>query len=61
MVLVAVIGRDGKVSGLAVREGHPLLVPAAFRAVCCWEFEPAKLGGEPVAIHFVIQVDFKLN
>ena len=45
--LVGVIGTDGRIRGLEVASGHPLLVPAAMEAVRQWVYRPTFLNGDP--------------
>ena len=48
VVLEATIGTDGRVVGLKVVSGHPLLVQAAKAAVMQWRYRPTLLDGQPV-------------
>ncbi|MGO9229947.1 MAG: energy transducer TonB [Bryobacteraceae bacterium] len=48
VVLDATIARDGKVIGVKVISGHPLLVQAAKAAVMQWRYRPTLLDGQPV-------------
>lgn len=41
--------------------GHPDLDQAAVEAVRRWRFEPARRGGEAVAIWVVLPVEFRLQ
>ncbi len=61
VVLQAVIGKDGKVQGLHVLSGHPLLVQAALNAVSQWRYRPYYLNEEPVEVDTQINVNFTLN
>ena len=59
--LRAVINRDGRVMGLGVVSGPPLLVPAALRAAREWRYIPALLNGEPVEGETDIAIQFRLS
>jgi protein TonB len=59
--LDARIGPDGRVDGLRVLEGSPLLVQAAMTAVRQWVYEPTILNGRPVEILLEVVVHFQLN
>jgi protein TonB len=48
VVLEASIGTDGRVVGVKVISGHPLLVQAAKAAVMQWRYRPTLLDGQPV-------------
>jgi protein TonB len=60
VVLQATIGKDGSVENLHVISGHPLLAPAAIRAVQQWRYKPYYLNGEPVEVETYINVNFTL-
>jgi periplasmic protein TonB len=57
--LHAIIARDGRVVGLNVISGHPLLVRAAEDAVSQWRYRPYYLNGEAVEVETFITVNFK--
>jgi len=62
VVLRAVIDRQGQVTDLEVAKSAPFgLTEAALEAVRQWQFEPATLHGEPVAVFFYLTVDFQLR
>jgi len=61
VTLLAVIGRDGTMQSLRAIKGHPLLVPAATRAVQQWIYRPYVVSGQPVEVETTILVDFKLS
>jgi protein TonB len=61
VILDAVISADGTIQKLAVRSGHPLLVPAAVDAVKQWRYSPTLLNKVPVEVQTVIEVSFILN
>ena len=60
VVLDATIGKDGEVENLRLISGHPILAPAAIKAVKQWKYEPYLLNGEPVEVKTPVQVDFAL-
>jgi len=61
VVLTAVISRNGDIQNLTVISGHPLLIPAAMKAVRQWRYRPFLLNGEPVEVETTITVTFKLS
>jgi TonB family protein len=61
VTLLAVIGRDGTVQSVRAISGHPLLVPAATRAVQQWVYRPYVVSGQPVEVETTILVDFNLR
>jgi periplasmic protein TonB len=61
VVLEAIIDREGRVEGLKVLSGHPLLIPAAFEAVQQWRYRPTLLNGQPVEVLTQVTVNFSLG
>jgi outer membrane biosynthesis protein TonB len=58
----AVINERGKPESPSLPgETDPVLALAAFEAVRTWTFEPARQGGRPVAVFFVLTVNFKVQ
>jgi TonB family protein len=57
----AIIGVDGRVTDLVVRDGDPLLAKAAMEAVWQWVYEPTLLNGSPVEVKTQIDVHFTLS
>lgn len=60
VVLAAVIGKDGAITGLRVLSGHPLLVKAAVEAVSQWRYRPYVLNSEAIEVDTQITVNFTL-
>jgi protein TonB len=60
VVLTAVINTNGDVENLSVFSGHPMLVPAAIKAVKQWKYKPYLLSGQPIRVETTITVDFSL-
>jgi TonB family protein len=58
VILDAVIGKDGIIQTLAVREGHPLLAASAMQTVSQWAYRPTMLNGLPVEVATEIEVSF---
>ena len=48
VVLSATIGSDGKISGVTVVSGAPVLAQAAEAALRQWRYRPAELSGKPI-------------
>jgi protein TonB len=61
VVLQALIGKDGSITGLHVVSGHPMLTNAALEAVKEWKYKPYYLNGEPVEVETTINVNFSLS
>ncbi len=61
VVMAAMIGRDGRIEGLRVVSGHPMLVQAALDAVSQWRYRPYMLNGQPVEVDTTISVKFTLR
>ncbi len=62
VVIAAVVGVDGSVrAAKIVRSVSPDIDRAALEAVRVWRYRPATREGRSVAVHTVIQVDFKLE
>ena len=62
VVLRAVIDAEGLVQDVEVVEGQPYgLSEAAASAVRAWRFQPALCSGEPVAVFYLLTVNFRLE
>ena len=62
VVLRSVIDTDGLVEDVEVVEGQPYgLNEAAIAAVRAWTFQPALLDGEPVAVFYLLTINFRLK
>jgi protein TonB len=61
VVVNAVIDERGNVVGARALSGHPLLIPAALKAVLQWKYVPTLLNGAPVAVEMEVTVHFKLG
>jgi protein TonB len=61
VVVSAVIDEHGNVVGARALSGHPLLIPAALKAVLQWKYEPTLLNGTPVAVEMEVTVHFSLG
>ena len=60
VVVNAVIDEHGNVVEARALSGHPLLIPAALKAVLRWKYEPTLLDGTPVAVEMEVTVHFSL-
>jgi protein TonB len=58
VVLVASIGKDGKVKNVKVISGHAMLQNSAVEAVKQWVYKPALLNGVPVETDAQITLNF---
>ena len=61
VIVNAVIDEHGNVVGARALSGHPLLIPAALKAVLQWKYEPTLLNGTPVAVEMEVKVHFSLG
>ena len=61
VVLKVLIDKEGNVEGVAFVSGHPMLAPAAVRAVKQWKYKPYLLNGEPVYAETHVTVNFALS
>ena len=61
VVVNILVETTGKVAEMAVVSGHPLLQGAALAALRNWIYEPARLNGQPVAVHEKVSLRFALN
>jgi TonB family protein len=60
VVLECVIGPDGLVRDVVVKQGNRILSPAAVGAVRQWRYVPTLLNGRPASVVLVVSVDFHL-
>jgi TonB family protein len=56
-----IVHKDGTVTVQNVGAGHPLLAPAAVKAVQQWLYEPTTINGEPVEVETKVYVSFALS
>jgi TonB family protein len=61
VILNALIDRQGKVKGLELVSGDPLLADAAVEGVKQWVYRPVLLNGDPVEVITQIDVNFTLS
>lgn len=61
VVLLATIGKDGRVQRVQPMSGPPMLVQPAMRAVEQWQYRPFVLNQEPIVVQTQITVNFVLN
>jgi protein TonB len=60
VVLEATVNKSGRVEGVRVVNGHPMLQTAAVSAVKQWTYEPLRLNGEPVPFILTVTVSFTM-
>src|SRR5262249_29719680 len=58
VVLEATISKEGKVTGMNVVSGNPLLTQAAMDAVGQWVYKPIMLNGQPVEAVTAVTINF---
>ncbi len=61
VVLHAIIGPDGAVQQIQVKQGPCMLDEAAIRAVRQWRYSPTLINGKPVEVDTTISVIFTLS
>jgi TonB family protein len=61
VILECAIGPDGRVTGMEVKRGNPLLDDAAREAVRQWVYEPTRINGVPVPVVMTVTVNFELR
>ena len=62
VILSGIVDEEGRVRNLEVVKGLPFgLDQQAVETVREWRFEPSRLDGRPVAVHFLFQVGFWLQ
>lgn len=61
VVLLATIGKDGRVEQVKPISGPPILLNAARLAVAQWQYRPYILNHEPIEVQTQITVNFVLN
>jgi protein TonB len=60
VILQAVISKSGTIENLTLKQGNPMLAPAAIEAVRQWKYKPYYLNGEPVEVETLITLNFTL-
>jgi general secretion pathway protein A len=61
VVIDALVDATGKVTAVKVISGPVVFQAAAMAALRGWMYEPARLNGEPIAIHTTVNIDFRLR
>lgn len=61
VLLMAVVGLDGRVESVTVKSGNPMLVEAARAAVLRWRYTPALRDGQPIRVFISVRVGFSLR
>jgi len=61
VVLHVLISKTGVVQYVVLVSGHPLLAPAALKAVKQWRYKPYISDNEPIDMETTVQVDFTLD
>ena len=58
VVLEADIGKDGRVFGVRVITGHPVLITPAVEAIKQWVYQPVIVAGQPVDVVTTVTLNF---
>jgi TonB family protein len=61
VVIDALVDDAGKVTDMKVISGFPRLTQAAMDALRTWKYEPARLNGQPIAMHMKVSINFSLQ
>ena len=61
VILKVLLSDRGEIEAVIVASGHPLLAPAAKRAVERWRYEPTLLNGQPIAVSMDVVVRFYIR
>jgi protein TonB len=59
--IAAQIGEDGRIIGMRVVSGPPLLRQAALDAVRTWRYDPVTIDGVPVSVVTEIDINFSFG
>jgi protein TonB len=60
VTLDVLVGKDGVIQTLSVREGHPLLAESALQTVRHWTYRPTEVNGVAVEVQTEIELSFTL-
>jgi TonB family protein len=61
VVIEAIIDEQGKVTGMRVISGFPILIPAALSAVSKRRYEPTIVNGQPTSIDLKLEISFNFS
>ena len=62
VILRGIVDVDGTVKNITVVKGLPMgLSESAVQTVETWVFEPSRLEGRPVPVHYVFTINFSLQ
>jgi len=61
VIIEAIIDEHGEVKGMRAVSGHPLLIPAALKAVSQRRYEPTILDGEATPIDLRVEISFNFS
>jgi protein TonB len=61
VVLNVLVDETGKVTEAKIVSGPVFLQQAAMDSVRKWKYQPARLDGQPIAIHINVGVNFSLR
>lgn len=57
----ALVDTTGRVTGMKIVSGPPLLQKSAMDALSHWRYDPAQLNGQAVATHLTVTIQFKVQ
>jgi protein TonB len=61
VIIEAIIDEKGNVIEMHAISGHPLLIPAAMKAVSQRKYEPTILDGEATPVNLRVEITFHAN
>ena len=61
VILQATIDTKGNITNLNAVKGDPILADASIEAVKQWRYKPAMLNGNPVSMHLLVTIQFRLK
>jgi general secretion pathway protein A len=61
VMIDALVDVTGKVTDMRVISGPARLTRAAMDTLRTWKYEPARLDGQPIAVHTQVRINFVLN
>ena len=59
VTLDIIIGKDGAVQNLSVRDGDPVLAESAMKTVRHWAYRPTLVNGIPVEVQTEVELSFR--
>ena len=61
VVLRIVVSSEGRVAGMTVLDGPPILARAATEAVQQWQYQALRINGQPTTVVTTLVISFRLR